>query len=175
MGSEVNIVPKRQNTRICRRSAGGPWILLYKSYLMPLRDSLAAHHSLYCSLHSWIKIVAGWGNVGVPYEMLWECTRTCCSLLQNLSDFIRIEEEVLYLSPLNPPTPPPPPPTLSRRPPWPLVKRGLIDWYLDYFRYRTCVWCTINRKYQVRTSKYFRGDFSRLIAPPFLKRQGKLD
>jgi hypothetical protein len=39
------------------------------------------------------------------------------------------------------PKPPCPiPNTYSRRPPWPLIRRGLMDWYLVQFRYRSCIW-----------------------------------
>ncbi len=47
---------------------------------------------------------------------------------------------------------PPPPPTPSIRPPWSLVRRGLMDWYLDLFRYRTCIWCKY--KWMVQSSDW---------------------
>jgi hypothetical protein len=27
-----------------------------------------------------------------------------------------------------------------------LVRRGLKDWYLGRFRYRTCIWCNVMKK-----------------------------
>jgi hypothetical protein len=71
-------------------------------------------------------------------------------LHQNLSDFLG-EEKVLYLTPL------PPPPTPSRRPPWSLVRGGLMDWYLDKFRYRTCIWCNDKWMVQAWAGTYFWG------------------
>ena len=67
-------------------------------------------------------------------------------LHQNLSDFLG-EKDVLYLASLSPiPTP-------SRRPPWTIVKGGLVAWY------GTCIWCKENfawYNYGLEHTKYIR-------------------
>ncbi len=72
--------------------------------------------------------IAGTAGIGLCEEcILWE-EFTCCSFIQNLSDFLGIGIEVLYLNT------PPPPPTPSRRPPWLSVNRrpdGLVHGMLQ--------------------------------------------
>ncbi len=120
-----------------------------------------------------------------PVRKPQECT--CCSLHQNLSDFLGIGIEVRYLNP------PPPPATPSRMPPWSLVKGGLMDWYLGCYRYRTCIWCIGKRtvpssdwyifsrytrntiRYTFKRGRVGREFFHHLIVSPFLKGQGPTD
>ena len=52
---------------------------------------------------------------------------------------------------------PSPTPTPSRRPPWSLVRGGLMNWYLDKFRYRTCIWCNDKWMVQAWAGTYFWG------------------
>ncbi len=48
-----------------------------------------------------------------------------------------------------------------------IVREGLMDWYLDRFWYRTCIWCKDKWMVLAQAETYFQVQIH-LNAPPFL-------